>query len=478
MNGESMRPQREIYCPLVPFDQDISKMSPTDLRAHAAAYPNAEYPPARWAGDGMDGLKLADGTPFGPPEQDDLDALLALDGGESRGISNKTVVDLGALVQAFEGRCLARLGEDARRWPALGVLRCPIKKCNIEGAILRADLRILCCVFLGASKIAFTRLEQGVNLLGSLFAERVNFSGAHFQEKAHFPATTFLGGVRFYEARFDGDTRFNETVFNGSLCLEHTRFAEALDLSKAILRGVTWIDIKGIRVSGRTSLSGDLKIDFEEIQGRILGEFGERLSAPDDGTPSASRRERTESLLYAADQYSTLAGNFAASTGPSSWRASDYCHSRYLDLYRRISWLRGHYWPWAKSLFFKLVLGNGIWVKYPFLSAACVILGFGLMYGLALDHLIRSDSCVLPPADGAAAVTPPNGQGVACLADIGPWYARGLTAVYYSVITFATVGYGDWHPVGWARFFAAAEALCGVTLMSAFTVVLVRKIIR
>ena len=26
-----------MFCPLVPFDQDISKMSPTDLRAHADA---------------------------------------------------------------------------------------------------------------------------------------------------------------------------------------------------------------------------------------------------------------------------------------------------------------------------------------------------------------------------------------------------------------------------------------------------------
>ena len=454
-------------------------MSPADLRAHAARYPSAEYLPVRWEGDGMDGLKMADGSPFGPAEGDDLEALLAPEGGEPCGISNKTVVDLGALVQAFEGRCLARLGEDARRWPALSLLRCPIKKCNIEGATIRADLRILCCVFLGASKIAFTRLEQGVNLLGCLFAERANFSGVHFEDKAHFPATTFLGGVRFYEARFDGDTRFNETVFNGPLCFEHTRLAEALDLSKAILKGVTWIDIKGIRVAGRTSLSGDLKIDFEEIRGRILGEFGERLSSPDEGTPSASRRERTEALLYAADQYSTLAGNFAASTGPSSWRASDYCHSRYLDLYRRISWLRGSYWPWAKSLFFKVILGNGIWVKFPFLSAAAVIVGFGLIFGLALAPLIRTDNSVLPL--GVSAAGPDGGDApgrILCLADMHPWYVRVMTAVYYSVITFATVGYGDWHPVGWARLFAAVEALSGVTLMSAFTVVLVRKIIR
>jgi hypothetical protein len=370
---------------------------------------------------------------------------------------------------------------------------------------IEADLRILCCVFLAAAKLAFSRLARGINLLGSLFAERANLSGTLFEEKAHFPATTFLRGVRFYEARLECETRFNETVFNGPICFEHTRFAEALDLSKSILYGVTWMDIKGMRVAGRTALSGDVKIDFEQIRGRILGELGERLSSPEDDSRPAKPKERIESLRYAADQYSTLAGNFAASTGPGSWRASDYCHSRYLDLYRQISWLCGDYWTWLKSLTFKIVLGNGIYVKFPFAAALCVILGFGLFYALAAGDLIRTDYNVTPlapvtlspapvtlspapvtlsPAPAAQAPlagTATAGAGtrrIVCLADMKPWHNRLATAVYYSVITFATVGYGDWHPVGWARLLASAEALSGVTLMAAFTVILVRKIIR
>jgi hypothetical protein len=78
----------------------------------------------------------------------------------------------------------------------------------------------------------------------------------------------------------------------------------------------------------------------------------------------------------------------------------------------------------------------------------------------------------------ALAAPPSPGTDVCSLDEVQPAHTRMATALYFSAITFTTVGYGDWHTVGWARFFAAAEALSGITIMSAFTVILVRKIIR
>ena len=49
---------------------------------------------------------------------------------------------------------------------------------------------------------------------------------------------------------------------------------------------------------------------------------------------------------------------------------------------------------------------------------------------------------------------------------------------YFSVSTFTTLGYGDYHPEGNLQFVAGAEALVGIVMMSLITVVFARKFLR
>ncbi|HHX8564391.1 TPA: ion channel [Vibrio diabolicus] len=52
------------------------------------------------------------------------------------------------------------------------------------------------------------------------------------------------------------------------------------------------------------------------------------------------------------------------------------------------------------------------------------------------------------------------------------------TSVYFALVTFTTLGYGDFSPVGAVRFVATAQALLGLLLTSLFMVTLVRKFSR
>jgi len=471
-----MRPRPEVFCPVVPFDRDVSRMSDEDLRAYAAAIPSGDFPPVRWPGDGMDDLRYPDGTRFGPPPGDDLALLFGPGAAAWQSISNKTVMDMGSLLAAFQKRCLAEAGPDRRAWPPLVLMRCLVKGANVEGLTIGAHVRVLTCVFVEPARFSFARFSRGLDLLGSIFAREAHFTGTAVEERANFQAVAFLRGVHFHETAFECLARFDEAAFNGPLSLQGTRLREALDLARAFLQGAWWVDFSGLRVSGRTALMGDLRVRLEQIRGRILGEGGELLTDPERPAPDA--RARQEALAYAADQYSMLAGNFTAGTGPGLWRAADWCHSRYLDLWRQVEWLRGDRWGWLMGFLFKICLGNGIWLKYPLELALVVILGFGLVYAVGLPGDIRADSQVVLTGEGAAGVLERAGEGACSLADIQPAHVRVAAALYYSAMTFTTVGYGDWHPVGWARLFASVEALSGLTIISAFTVILVRKIIR
>lgn len=60
----------------------------------------------------------------------------------------------------------------------------------------------------------------------------------------------------------------------------------------------------------------------------------------------------------------------------------------------------------------------------------------------------------------------------------GPVLVRTfLKSLYFSVITFATLGYGDIQPVGgWARAVASIETLLGSLLMALLVFVLTRSV--
>ncbi len=49
---------------------------------------------------------------------------------------------------------------------------------------------------------------------------------------------------------------------------------------------------------------------------------------------------------------------------------------------------------------------------------------------------------------------------------------------YLSVMTYATMGYGDYVPLGWIRGVASVEALLGITLTPLFLIALVRRYLR
>lgn len=59
-----------------------------------------------------------------------------------------------------------------------------------------------------------------------------------------------------------------------------------------------------------------------------------------------------------------------------------------------------------------------------------------------------------------------------------PYQPNFWEALYFSVVTFTTVGFGDFTALGWARPIVMVEALCGLFIVPLFMIGLSRKYLR
>ena len=96
-----------------------------------------------------------------------------------------------------------------------------------------------------------------------------------------------------------------------------------------------------------------------------------------------------------------------------------------------------------------LMCGYGERPQNVVLCFLCTIFGFALLY--SVSHLEGPDGTV------------------------GFQFHEAL---YFSIVTFTSLGYGDIRPVGIAKLFAGLEAVTGLFLTSLFIFVFCRKMLR
>ena len=107
----------------------------------------------------------------------------------------------------------------------------------------------------------------------------------------------------------------------------------------------------------------------------------------------------------------------------------------------------------------------GYLIQWPriMVTGALVVLLFAAIYGAAYELAPEGAKPVV--YDGASA------------AEHG-WDEFALNPLYFSIMSFVTLGYGDFAPIGWMKFVTGAEAFLGVSLIALFTVAWGRRMIR
>lgn len=168
---------------------------------------------------------------------------------------------------------------------------------------------------------------------------------------------------------------------------------------------------------------------------------------------------REAALLYEKegdfDNYSKCFWGSQVTEGKRAWAL--FAHSKKEEApgqpsskIRRDERVRAFFY-WFLNTFGRITWGYG---ERPFRTlgvAAVIIVGTAVIYTFAGPRIL---------VDGAA-------RSVSF-----------VEALYLSVITFTTVGFGDYLPLGWTRIVAAHEALAGIFLSPLFLVGLTRRFLR
>ena len=380
----------------------------------------------------------------------------------------------------------------------------------------RADFDLT--TFGGAVQFDYATFEGEIRFFRSRFGGHAGFAEAKFLSNAQFEFAAFTDQVDFKSAVFDRAPDFHEASFAGALDFSNANFQEFLDLRHARFAKAARLNVADVRIRASTVLAGNVRLTSGQLrqwrwwppgaQSVIEGdsaatiradskrEFRAALSGRPDAPAQAEARRKHQKKLKLIDaklsaaclQYGVLEENFRAQGDPDSRGAEDFCHYRYHDLWRQTQRHPCNPLRWANWLFLKVCFGYGVYPLRILIAGVMLIIFFACIHATSCFGLVGDNWSVeterLVTVDKAAHSSPGFARGeteqiteIVHMSGLDGWHRWGM-AMYFSITTFTTIGYGDWHPTGWAPVAAATEGLLGVFIMSVFTVSFARKIVR
>jgi len=281
----------------------------------------------------------------------------------------------------------------------------------------------------------------------TIFAGFANFNHANFAGDADFENANFAGFANFEDANFAGFANFNHANFAGNSDFYHANFAG---------NSVFWYtNFRGNAYFTDTNFRGNatfFSTEFDEVSFIWTTFTNVSLNETDYNKMNVEWSTLKDALVFDGATYIKLIKNFREIE--QFEEADDATYK-----YRRLSQANK---KWSGSKLKDVVAwascGYGVKPEYPLIWAFILIMIFTLVYwwGKGIKRLKENDG------DKSRV----------------PRWAAFYNAFYFSVVTFTTVGYGDWYPEDRYRIVVMIEGVLGWLLLALFIVTLANVMIR
>ena len=278
----------------------------------------------------------------------------------------------------------------------------------------------------------------------SVFKGQARFRNAAFRGIAGFDGCTFDGVVTFKNARFQMDAKFRTATFNGYCLLGSAVFdASARFANTHFVKGANFSEVK---FSGQTDFDGVYSSSRAvPVYDAIV--FRQRRYGEDESFWRFVKQSAQQAGYY------QLAGEcFYNERCARLWKKFRGAAYESLSTSKKLVCLLSAVRLLPEFIFGRLLFGYGERPVRVLVAGALIIVLCAFFY---------SHPGSLAYRDGL------DGQS----------FLQGL---YFSTITFTTLGYGDLYPAanGLSRLVAMAEAIAGGCLMALFIVSLAKRFSR
>jgi uncharacterized protein YjbI with pentapeptide repeats len=401
---------------------------------------------------------------------------------------------------------------------------------SFNEATFRLQAVFLPAAFEGDVAFVDAAFERDAIFLGTKFGGYASFSEATFKTDALFVGTTFGGYASFMKATFEGDALCVGTTFGGYASYMKATFEGDADFSGATFEGDADFQCRKADEVVTFDLPNELRLPGQEPRPFRVVDQGESAYRLAKQSAQNNGDYRSAGRYHYAEQCAINWGRRQAVTW-KPWKGEFWSRRGFPLL------------PWLEWLFGRWVFGYGEKPTRPLVLGLSVICFCTLLYagGGLIQGVEKEDVLVVTDLrhDRVSVISEVATEGMPVVTDIDipddspetdesaepgsvrsgversempvvsdveredvsvvtglvqkrlqvattdgeretPAITHNLgSALYFSVVTFTTLGYGDLHPNGgWMRFVAGCEALSGAALMALFIVSLARKFTR
>jgi len=349
-------------------------------------------------------------------------------------------------------------------------------KADFTGATFKGNTDFRSTVFVGNTYFTCATFEGNADFTEATFKISTEFKGTTFESNSNFEDVTFKGhttyftdatfesDANFFVVKFKGNANFEGATFKHDAIFEEATFENDVDFRcKYFSKNLNFSKIKtfsgkklliklineGVIISFDRAYLENTYLDIELVEG-VLIDFNDALlrntKIKKDQIKNNIFQKEKKKYYEAQETFLLLKNNFHSI---GQYKDESWAFKKERDMERKSNchFRTLHKWLW--SCFLNGIFGYGEQPGKVILSAILVILLFASLF------MIFGISNV-----GIELITTNN----------------FFDCIYFSTVTFTTLGYGDFRPLeGLGRILAGSEAFLGAIMMALFVYTFARR---